>query len=1619
MNYPSIYFAGQAQMPAKPVHPAGARRAAVLLIVLVILTIFAAIGLAFMFYAESESQVSQGFRESISVPVPDVDPDLAFSMFLQQLIFDCVDDESGVYSALRGHSLLRNMYGMNYTIAQASGSAALNGNTVPFNGMGRLHWQFAQPVTPPAVPSGYPIGMTKDLYGQDDYGLINYTYFPQKRAAVNFLRDPERFGARAGLRAANAADNRALYIGGANPGYSAPDFNFLALAAVQNDGTILQPSFHRSYGSFGTLAPQNAKWYAADTTDAAGNVTSQNLFKYQVLRPRPADHPAVTVNGVNKAGFPATESAGGDVRNRPPSWGPSDPNYNDSIWLYTGAPVWTLPDGRQYTMLVAPLIVDLEGKINLSTAGNIRGTQQIGTKTYPAHGSNTGMAGPAEINLGTILPQTVNGIPEWINLFNGANAPTTIAPLRMPGKYGTNGSGGPGYAGGSKTGTAVAPAALGGTPPAGPHFYAKIDFDGVTGWSLTVGGTPTGKWAAATSPGTTQKPYVMWPLYPAGYENGSTLERTQHPLLYDPVTQQPGNRIFTAAELEKLYRWGDTGTDALFSDLWSLIPTNLSSGSTAVNVRNMLTTYSFDRREASLMPWLYNPKAFSAKSIIPPHTYALPYAPPAFTPVAGPGVASGTALPSPPINEYLRTTTAPIVRAFPARHPKGSLEMSRYLRGQPDSSNASVMQYPVRIDLNKPYLAAGATARSTLPEYPTLASGAQRYGQATATVSATNPVGLTLTGADLAAYKTAVQARQQFALDLFNVLRAVTGATDPTNAVYTVGQYGANTAAGVAMTQQVDALRYLAQLAVNIVDFVDDDDYVTPFCWLMPFMPVAQGGQDSTGNYSNFLTDLQGQQHSWVFGTEIPKVLINEVYAQYKSPANPLTNALGSYVNHYTVDLWAELFNPMQTDTTLNESGNSRLYVSAVTGTTPLPGYPAYEMMVATPKAGAAAIFNMHDPKNTTGKPNATIHGTVAADWATATTAGVDSTIIKPLPANAFGSPAPFDRGGNTGFYMVGPKTKGAAPAPVLFPSKGAGAGAARVPVATINSQAMQYNFNIPGNGTANGTGTPPPPTLVLQRLLCPYAPPDLAMTDSNGNLNPTYNPYITVDYFDCNLQNYPNYIKDSGNVPNPPNTQPNFNGMNSQATWSGVPKMVALTPNPITQCQSIGRIQPFQAFQTYKPPTVAALAPAVQAQAVIFEKRTGAVLTPDQPQNTFFQHNTPTPTIVANAYPNGYAMTWPATKPAAGAYQSFNWLVHLDRQLISPMELLNVSGYRPHELTQQFTGYWPTPTVANTSGAWMGGHQAPWFDNAALLYRFFEFAQTTPRQQNIDSTTTRYPGKININTIFPVPNTPTPGAWDPTMFSAICDPQPSNYFTSGDVGQIWTKLIQSRHPGDSTVTPNIPAGQMSNMDRYFKPFSAGFITSGDTQFNTWGLGIEDTLLRPATTSAVTSSSFTASNTRLLEPQAQAADPYQRFELLNKIYNNFTTRSNSFAVWATVGFFEVNQVVAVKDAAGKLVGNRIYLGQEINRDQGRNIRHKMFAIIDRSQLDMTAQSDLPATAKVDWTTVWQNILNQQQSPLSTQGTNTLAPNVPAVPPPVFNPRSPVFQPVVPYYTLIE
>jgi hypothetical protein len=93
----------------------------------------------------------------------------------------------------------------------------------------------------------------------------------------------------------------------------------------------------------------------------------------------------------------------------------------------------------------------------------------------------------------------------------------------------------------------------------------------------------------------------------------------------------------------------------------------------------------------------------------------------------------------------------------------------------------------------------------------------------------------------------------------------------------------------------------IRSLAVNIVDFLDEDEISTPFNFYTTHDagdPKFDAGAVSAGN-----PELR---RYWVFGTELPRVVLNEVLAEYQLPAKPAPNQI-------EVKVWAELFNPLPT----------------------------------------------------------------------------------------------------------------------------------------------------------------------------------------------------------------------------------------------------------------------------------------------------------------------------------------------------------------------------------------------------------------------------------------------------------------------------------------------------------------------------------------------------------------------------------------------------------------------------------------------------------------------------------------------------------------------------------
>jgi len=1253
---------------ARPVSFVNARRGVTLIVVLSLLTLFAVLGLSFVLYANSQALSSdlllQSEADANNGSGPDVNPDTLASTLLSAFLYG-QDDVSGVYSAFRGHDLGRSAYGFNYQVVD--GKILPGNNSVPFNGSGRAH----EPITFMGPRGPVPI---------DGYTLVNYTCFQDAQGHLidGFLRDPERTGVRTAVDISKVG----AFAGGLNVPWTYADLNNMFLAAVKADGTVLTPSFHRYWTGFGSLDPANPNWY--DTT--------QPWLKYQVMRPRPADHLLANEIWDAKANmplnvatqkyrqnfFPAPGDAGGDVKNLMGAPGWQDPQTgkpcnNDSVWIDFGFPVITARDGRKYKPLAAVMMLDLDNRVNVNVHGNIRGVDPNTGK--PMHVSNQGW-GPWEVSLSAVLngdaSASTSAPQEWLNLFTGRSGPTF-------GRYGPDGQ--PATSGASAN------------PPLTPRFFSALDIDA----TKTPNYYPSDPLAFPGSDPANAPATFPFPYFPsASYSNGDSHKLRNHPALYGYFQQTGDDRQFPITNMEALLRYGDVGTDSLRSELLSLCPQNFTGSGQAARRRNLVTTLSMDLDRPGCIPWARSPAADPA---------AAPYSLGSNAGGPYPPYPTGGAMPAPTLSTAATPTLA------------GNSEFG--------SDGRSLAAALGRIDLNR-----------QLTSYPPLNNQ----------------------GAFTSAPDQAIADRVQLARDIYDRLRLVTMGELPA--------YIPPPPAAGTLDVSFEARRWLAQLAVNIVDFIDEDDYMTPFNWY---------------------TDPAGQQY-FVFGTELPRVVLNEAYAEYvNDPSDPDGDTA------YRVNFWVELFNSFAADPARKDSGAAVLQA----GSTPI-----YQMAVVENPDNSSSFPNgFTRPDNSIG---------ALTNPATGTPIGTPRVLL-----NSWGSTTTIQpcnkQSGPNGFYVVGP------------PADFQGGNGSFTPTLQADSMSVVINsapddtpgFPIPSKSQNYG--------IYLQRLACPALPPQ------DKAYLPNYNPYVTVDYI------------------------PGLNPAYAFTTIKTRPQAGSSNAVPITNRASFGRTQPYGGDSKN--------ARLWQSQATA---QTG------QPNNTFFGMND--------------SLKGP-----------FEWLVHMDRPLISPAEVLNVSAYKPHELTQKFIN-------SGRSQQRLGLVVA---DENSRLYRAFEFF--TVHGRAIESTTGgRVPGKINLNTV-----------WDFETFQALCDAQAANGFKPSDVQNFFASLVKSRTP--STPPPGSSSGAPGPNDRPFLGFSAPLTPSGG--------GINDTLFR-----------LSGPSQGMLETSSDY--PAARYELLNKIYNNVTTRGNVFAVWVTVGFFEV-----LDDST-----RPVKLGAEIGLSQHQNIRHRLFAIIDRTNL---------------------------------------------------------------------
>lgn len=1439
----------------RPHASASRREGVVLLVVIAMLALFAAVALGFVFYADAEATAANVSRQAVSPSQADLDPELLAAYFLSQAIYDT----DNIYSALRGWSFARSMYGNNpYAL-----------NFTPYNGVGRDILRYPVPFAP-----GVNV---------DNFNLINYQHFsaqlwnntrsyspgelvthlgsvyqcvvantnsPPPNASwaaqsmepmFNLMRMPEFYATAVSITPTGAAETapnvitittvqphglavgaKARVVGVVDSRYdgvhdvmATPPPTATTFSYAKPVG--LPPLPLSGYGAAGDnnvfryVGGANAPWTAYDTNSlflaqvtADGKVLLPSYYRPWVSNaaapPAAGKYMTLRPHPSWHPQFPAVEDAGGDVRNR--DFGPGFllPNgqyaNNDSIWIDLGHPIMTAPNGKRYKPLFAPLILDLSNRLHLWIHGNNIGMNQ-------SHVSNRGH-GPTEVNL--------------------ARGLTKADPVELQRLYQRR------YGAAGPTGNAF------GFRP-GP-YYAPEDAD-----ALDNGGTSTGPY---TLPQTINVPGVPASIFPTFPSTGWNNVGPPPPPPQPEVTNKPlgfnmylSNRL-AASHMEGLARLKGTNGPGTTSEILRMMPNTFNDGPAYRN-RNLVTLVNWQLDRIVSAPFLN----YNRTTVVN--------------------------------NDYQYNALATV------RRPMGGLVMNPQpnagipgsvvpLKSDFDPHWRSTLGDQLRVDLNR-----------NLQPYPAHVNGVIDITNATI----------------LAAYNEAVNQRQVLARDIYNALVRVTGARDPNDPMMAPPPMAPD-------DPHYRASRWLAQMAANIVDFIDEDEYSTPFRW-----------------------DQTAPPDEWVFGTELPRLVLNEAYAQQElSPAK--------------INLWVELHNPFNVPVYLQTAGS------------PAPN-PPYKIEIHSNPAGVATA--LASPENSKGDPpaggpvsevknwgiaartmqvfpsngaygdplielqitsathaagvatittgNIVDHGLRAADIGRAIrvrdvadngynglftiTAVPSNTTIQyvpgggALPASTGGTAAV---GGNNGFYVLGPEVPRYTPAarnpnlgatfisPEMTLPGGKNVNILKMGASWAGGVAMivtgpgphnlnkgdtvfivgvadnQYNggpFTVIDNspkGNNSFTYALPSPTpigdsgggivitpssgqvtVLLRRLANPHVP-------FNNAPGPNYNPYITIDYI-----------------------RPQFNPPNGN----------------VQAFPSLGKRQPYSA-------QLAAQNPSNQGV--------------NEPKHTFFRHNGRPST----------ASPFVAVQPET-LDQPFDWLAHLDRRPVNSLELLHVSCFRPHELIQEFI-VGPNPTDKHK-------HRHPWDVPETRLYRALEMIGV-PSKLAGAVRGGRVPGGVNLNTLNEL-----------EVLQAICDSQDAQanpLFTQADVNMIFggpTGLINSRNTQpdalyNGVLNPNIkPGGE-----------GTPFRSLADGNMNTTWLRASQTFHPPSVSTD--------------------AHPYIKKALLQKIYNNVSTTSNVFAVWFTVGFFEVVDE-SVRPAK---------LGAEIGRSENRHIRHRMFAIVDRSGLQL-------------------------------------------------------------------
>jgi hypothetical protein len=194
---------------------------------------------------------------------------------------------------------------------------------------------------------------------------------------------------------------------------------------------------------------------------------------------------------------------------------------------------------------------------------------------------------------------------------------------------------------------------------------------------------------------------------------------------------------------------------------------------------------------------------------------------------------------------------------------------------------------------------------------------------------------------------------------------------------------------------------------------------------------------------------------------------------------------------------------------------------------------------------------------------------------------------------------------------------------------------------------------------------------------------------------------------------------------------------------------------------------------------------------------------------------------------------------------------------------------------------------------------------------------------------TYREPGRVNLNTVF-----------DQRVLQGLV-----NSYPGMDTNAFWSEFVQSRRgygvAGDSTIySPN------NALPTFFAaPFRTARGGSLVPQLDVLKpkREIDATIMR-SSPNALTNPRPLFHSKSTAQYNDTDRNPFFHYQGLQRLANLTTTRSNVYAVWITVGYFEVTPWGSVDDGHP----DGMQLGREVGLDSGDIKRHRAFYMIDRS-----------------------------------------------------------------------